>query len=44
MQELGKPKEFRKFVKRSANWKTLWNRNIEDSGHKGFIQPKYKVR
>lgn len=40
---LGKEEEFKTFVNRSSNWKNLWNPDIEDSGHQGFIQPKYQV-
>jgi putative alpha-1,2-mannosidase len=38
---LNKTSEYTSFVKRGSNWKTLWNPKVEDSGHKGFIQPKY---
>ncbi|KAI8581047.1 hypothetical protein K450DRAFT_279440 [Umbelopsis ramanniana AG] len=41
-RELGKSSEYQNFTSRASNWKNLWNPKVKDSGHYGFIQPKYE--
>ncbi|KAI5962556.1 uncharacterized protein KGF55_003632 [Candida pseudojiufengensis] len=39
---LGKNDDYNKYLKRSANWQNIWNKDAEAKGYsyKGFIQPK----
>lgn len=34
-------KDYTNYLKRSENWKNLWNENAEGAGYYGFIWPKY---
>lgn len=33
---------YEKYLKRSGNWKNLWDANFETGGVKGFIRPKHR--
>ena len=37
---LGKEDIYQKYLRRSNNWKNLWNDNIESLGYKGFLWPR----
>ncbi|OAQ62458.1 alpha-1,2-mannosidase subfamily [Pochonia chlamydosporia 170] len=40
-KDMQKPDDARKYLKRSQNWKNLFNEDIKDRGFKGFLQPRY---
>lgn len=33
--------DYEKYIKRSENWKKLWNKDAEGGGYRGFIWPRY---
>lgn len=37
---LGKTADYQKYFERSKQWVNLWNKDAEDDGFKGFIEPK----
>jgi predicted alpha-1,2-mannosidase len=39
---LGKQADYRKYLKRSGNWKNLWDSDFEAGGVKGFIRPRHR--
>lgn len=39
---LGKSADYEKYLKRSENWKNLWDADFEDKGFKGFIRPRHR--
>ncbi len=39
---LGKDGEFSRYLKRSANWKNLWDGGMTESGFTGFIRPRHR--
>jgi predicted alpha-1,2-mannosidase len=39
---LGKNTEYEKYLKRSANWENLWDKDLTDGGFQGFIRPKLR--
>ena len=39
---LGHQAEYEKYLKRSANWKNLWDENFAEGGVRGFIRPKHR--
>ncbi|MGI6232750.1 MAG: GH92 family glycosyl hydrolase [Prevotella sp.] len=39
-KKLGKQKLYRKYMKRSENWKNLWRSDYEWQGMRGFIMPR----
>jgi predicted alpha-1,2-mannosidase len=47
-KDLGKMDDYNKYLQRSGNWRNLWKENqtstlySEDTGFKGFLQPRYK--
>ena len=38
---LGKPGDYEKYLKRSDNWRNLWNPELESRGFKGFIWSRH---
>jgi predicted alpha-1,2-mannosidase len=38
---LGKEADYQRFLKRSANWKNVWDPAAEDSGYRGFVRARY---
>lgn len=41
-QGLGHEAEYQKYLKRSGNWKNLWDANFEAGGFRGFIRPRHR--
>jgi predicted alpha-1,2-mannosidase len=41
-QGLGYEADYRKYLKRSGNWKNLWDANFAAGGVKGFIRPRHR--
>ncbi len=41
-QGLGKQADYRKYLKRSGNWKNLWDADFEAGAVKGFIRPRHR--
>jgi len=41
-QGLGKAADAAKYQARSANWKNLWDDDLQDGGVKGFIHPRHR--
>ncbi len=41
-QGLGKGTDYQKYLKRSGNWKNLWDADFEAGGVKGFIRPRHR--
>jgi predicted alpha-1,2-mannosidase len=39
---LGHATAYRKYLKRSGNWKNLWDADFEAGGIKGFIRPRHR--
>lgn len=39
---LGHEADYRKYLKRSGNWKNLWDADFEAGGFKGFIRPRHR--
>jgi predicted alpha-1,2-mannosidase len=39
---LGDEAAYRKYLKRSANWKNLWDDKFTDGGFSGFIRPRHR--
>lgn len=39
-KELGTPEQYQKYEKRSANWRNVWNKDIESEGFYGFPQTR----
>lgn len=37
---LGRSSDYAKYARRANNWTNLWDASLEDSGVKGFIQPR----
>ena len=37
---LGYKEDYEKYIKRSENWKKIWNPDVESDGFKGYIWPK----
>jgi predicted alpha-1,2-mannosidase len=41
-QSLGHETAYKKYLKRSGNWKNLWDPDFEAGGVKGFIRPRHR--
>jgi predicted alpha-1,2-mannosidase len=39
---LGNEADYEKYLRRSGNWKNLWNPQIADDGVHGFIEPRHR--
>jgi predicted alpha-1,2-mannosidase len=39
---LGKDADYEKYLRRSENWKNLWNPSVSDDGVHGFIEPRHR--
>jgi predicted alpha-1,2-mannosidase len=39
---LGNDADYEKYLRRSGNWKNLWNPQIADDGVHGFIEPRHR--
>lgn len=39
---LGREAEYKKYLKRSGNWKNLWDGNFSEGGFTGFIRPRHR--
>jgi predicted alpha-1,2-mannosidase len=39
---LGRKADYEKYLKRSANWENLWDRDFADGGFEGFIHPRHR--
>ncbi len=41
-QGLGDTADYEKYLRRSGNWRNLWDANFEAGGFKGFIRPRHR--
>jgi predicted alpha-1,2-mannosidase len=41
-QGLGHETAYKKYLKRSGNWKNLWDQDFEAGGVKGFVRPRHR--